>query len=441
MKSPFIRRNGAAITSANNPAIQQESDPGSILIRGVVVAVYAGDEPTMLGVNDLEAFDAIRPVVYCDVLTYASSYWKHSRIIRRCIVLGNTPGLYDGRIWIPRAATRDSTTQATLTSTSATFANPSALDGDHVLVCFIDGRLDSPAILCGVPHPGGQIIAGTADVGALQYRHRGAVVRIDQQGNVRLDTTFSNDGIYTENNEEHPQFEGDSAFSPWGNILVNVKARANFDIRSPSFHLGLRGNGSFSLGVMSEDGASRLDMTREGKIILGNLDHNSYVDISSSGLVSIKAGEVVDQTTGERTHTEDIEYWAKNVNVSADEIATTTAGKSVNTSAAESINFDSPELNGQGGAAVLGYNTVDVGSNAIDHAILGDTLLTNVQASIAAFKTQTASSYATYSNPADAAKPLTYLDLAAYMLAVQAVLDQIQGSIAAATSTSVKIKA
>jgi hypothetical protein len=105
--------------------------------------------------------------------------------------------MQEGRVWKPRASTLDVTENA-IDANLAT--NPANLDGDHVLIGFLNDRLNEPVILRGLPHPAGdtgqedesaghrmrlKVADGDPDI----WKHRGAFYGISNDGDFVVDLT------------------------------------------------------------------------------------------------------------------------------------------------------------------------------------------------------------------------------------------------------------
>ena len=120
------------------------------LVRGVVVATYVTDDPDHPEAPEGDEDQRIPTGVYCDVLCYSSLPGLRYVALRQVMVLQDRGSLHDGRIWKPKAATFD------LTGDSLDVDGPTEvgnMDGDHVLIGFIEGNPTEPVILGGVPHP------------------------------------------------------------------------------------------------------------------------------------------------------------------------------------------------------------------------------------------------------------------------------------------------
>lgn len=181
-----------------------------LLLRGVVVATYEVDADNN---PEKELSGDTTPIaIYCDVLTYSSLQRQQVLYLRGCLVSQDIGGMHRGRIFKPRAARLDKTGNPIDLNNNTNVAN---LDGDHVLVGFIDGRFNSPTILKGVPHPS----ADAGNEGDTQrrrmrlvqtdgdpdfFKHHGSVYGVTDDGDWSVDTRFANDGTLKEDAGEQP---------------------------------------------------------------------------------------------------------------------------------------------------------------------------------------------------------------------------------------------
>lgn len=217
---PLTLPSGTRVQSgipARAPANQPYRSLG-LLVRGVVTATYVVDDPNHFQNDGRVETGALG--VYCDVLTYSNHPKVQRRFLPRCLVLQDRGAIHSGRIWKPRAANFDLTGNG-LNLDQAT--NLATVDGDHVLVGFLDDQFSQPIILGGVLHP-------SVDAGAEQsqerqrlqlkqvdgdpdfWKHHGAVYGVADNGDFRVDTRFANDGELQENGaEKDPSTDGSGA--------------------------------------------------------------------------------------------------------------------------------------------------------------------------------------------------------------------------------------
>ncbi|NIR15124.1 MAG: hypothetical protein GWN86_14760, partial [Desulfobacterales bacterium] len=110
------------------------------------MATYVTDDP-----NHPKALDLLnRPsAVYCDVLTYNSIPGRRWAGFKKVLVSQDQGGLHDEKLWVPRATK----TNLFGTLNEGEGANPADMDGDHVLIGFMNDSLNEPIILKALPHP------------------------------------------------------------------------------------------------------------------------------------------------------------------------------------------------------------------------------------------------------------------------------------------------
>lgn len=180
-----------------------------LLVRGCVVATYIHEEKRQ-GINEEVA-------AYCDVMVYTSL--PHDMLRRGNRQLGgNSPffmlpnvlvsqergGLHDGSIWKPRAATQD-ISGGNLDPEGGT--NPGNMDGDHVLIGFMDDNLSQAVILRGIPHPkadignelravGNRMRLKLVDGDPSFRKHHGSFWGVEDDGSFVVDTTRAHGGAF-----------------------------------------------------------------------------------------------------------------------------------------------------------------------------------------------------------------------------------------------------
>lgn len=174
------------------------------LTRGVVVAVHFADAVDGDGPAE-EAYQHPRAVT-CDVITWTghgSGFLWNVPVMQRGSSVGNAS------LWVPRAPTR------TLDGSPLTFegdetaapVDPENIDGEWVIIDFLEGDLRAPIIIGSYQHPRsrrpqngatpGQLRDSTADGRGPELpdgierflAHQGAILRVDRAGNVVIDTT------------------------------------------------------------------------------------------------------------------------------------------------------------------------------------------------------------------------------------------------------------
>lgn len=216
---------GAALQGSLTPQSAYRSD--GRLLRGVVVSTLFSDDAQ----NPYNTPQTTAYGVFCDVLCYGGRDFGTPLLVRRALVSQERASIQGGDIWVPRAAALDVTGQPF----SLPHCNIMHLDGDHVLVGFIDGSDAQPVILRSLPHPQadrGQAAAEPRDGQALRptraqgdvslHKHHGTVTGIDAAGNVVTRTLYANDGSLTpQGAPPPPPMSGEL-----GNMVAQLHARA-----------------------------------------------------------------------------------------------------------------------------------------------------------------------------------------------------------------------
>jgi len=220
------------------------------MVRGVVIATYVVDDPNHPEKSDqyAETYEGKPLAVYCDVLSY--SFRRNNRFVAfpRVLVSQDRGNMHSGRIWKPRATTKD-VTATEWTADGGT--NPANMDGDHVLVGFMDDDLTQPIILCGIPHPNADNGKLNTDVQATDedlvgkgrfrqlrkidgdadfFKHNGAYYGVDDIGNFVIDTTFAYPtATFEADNEQavepEPQTDGS------GSVTVRLPMDARWSVQ------------------------------------------------------------------------------------------------------------------------------------------------------------------------------------------------------------------
>lgn len=175
-----------------------------LLLRGVVTATYvldADDHPYASEGSLQPGNKAATPVgVYCDVLLFPSipgQRWVGLKYVM--VMQEGGAGLHGGRIWMPRPARVD------LHQGICPTSDPAYMDGDHVIVGFLNDAMEMPIILGGLPHPVLDLGRAEGDLGVRMglkladgnpdlRRHNGVHWGVDGIGNFLVDTRRAGDG-------------------------------------------------------------------------------------------------------------------------------------------------------------------------------------------------------------------------------------------------------
>lgn len=217
---PILGSRNVISSSARGNTGQQIPLAGA-LVRGVVLKVYTyGDIDPLRNTN----YNGI----YADVLAYGQALSSPTIIIRRALVCTTKSGVYEGDIWIPRGTSQNLQTRQAVDV--GQILDPRQLDGDHVLVGFIDGTLTTPVIVAQLPHPQADRNVDATEIGeriktlnteeAVRYwRHHGSFFGLDQDGNFNVNTARANDGYYNGTDGREQDHVSDNNH---GNIVLTI---------------------------------------------------------------------------------------------------------------------------------------------------------------------------------------------------------------------------
>lgn len=221
---------------------------GGIILRAAVTATYVQlDGSPALPTSLVSAPTA----VYCDVLTYSSMAGYRNGPLARVPVMQHL-GLHHGHLWLPKASTTNINDGAPIGKSTM---DPQDLDGDHVLIQFLEDDLSRPIITGLVPHPrlntgndelevGHRLKLKLADGNPEFWKRNGSFFGFDKDGNFTIDTTRANSGEVGTDGSETP---ADNAAN--GNVTVKLNAKTtlrlvglNVDGADPKFELTLKDN-------------------------------------------------------------------------------------------------------------------------------------------------------------------------------------------------------
>lgn len=252
-----------------------ESKPqraGGLMLSGVVTAVYVPLDGTPAHPQG----SVPAPVaVYADVLVYSSMENFHNLMVRRALVAGGASGIHGGHVWKPRAA-RVNVADATLRVNQS---DPKDLDGDHVLVQFLEDNLAKPVVVGLLPHPrtglgneglpqaGHRQRLKVADGDPAFWKHHGTFHGVDSSGNFVVDATRAHGGELTADGKEVPAED-----TSHGSVTILAAATAKVTVkgldksgRGEKFSLVLEDDkltvllgGGASLVLEGKDGAATM---------------------------------------------------------------------------------------------------------------------------------------------------------------------------------------
>lgn len=210
---------------------------GGVVTRAVVIQTFFADDPSIgAGYTDNTGTPGAHPrqikAVAASVLTYGRP-GRHA-FLPRVPVVQARHGLNDHHgLWIPRPTTVDLSTglapvlpdgnQADREQT----ADPTNLDGEHVLVTFLDNDPAQPVIMGALPHPRANYRMVAANGPQVRSRFRGVETCIDKDGNVIVNTYAANSG------DIDPALEGLEPpvhDAEHGKVTLNLSAAAELNV-------------------------------------------------------------------------------------------------------------------------------------------------------------------------------------------------------------------
>lgn len=199
-----VLHNGRTVKSGLSMEPRERQRLTSGLYRAVVLRTRA--------VDDSERLEEHPHAIECDVLLMKSLVeLRHVRVVQQ------SHGVHDGSLWVPRPSTRALSGGAlSLNARSARGALepfPTALDdldGDVVLVQFVEHDSEYPLITGALPHSKTKRLVvkgsgwnpallgtdrGKPNLSEHYFRYRGVEVRINDRGDVLLDTQGAYDRL------------------------------------------------------------------------------------------------------------------------------------------------------------------------------------------------------------------------------------------------------
>jgi hypothetical protein len=198
------------------------------ITRAVVLQTYYADEDDRNG----WVSNGLQRCVLCDVRTYG----VYQRVLRKVPVLQKKQSLWDEDIDIPRPATLNLQGGILRTGSAADSGYPPTaaedLDGDHVLVGFLDNDPSQPVILpFEMPHPNSNYRPEQANGRVRRLRYKGILMEWDSSSNFTIDATGAAKEALLEQGVE------DSASGSGGQITLKTSDGNN----QTSIHLNAAG--------------------------------------------------------------------------------------------------------------------------------------------------------------------------------------------------------
>jgi hypothetical protein len=205
-------------------------------LRAVVLTTYVQlDGPAAFDEQQAgaQAFPSGISAVYCDVVCISSMSGFKGAPLKRVLVAQDA-GMHEGHVWLPRAATLDVNGDAI----GAADLDPMQLDGDHVLVQFLDDDLSKPFVAKRFQHPhmgrGNESLAQAghrqklkeADGSPWLIKHKGSFFGVDKDGNLLFEGTRAHSGAYDVSGKEVP-----SSDASHGGVLLKLASGTTFRVQ------------------------------------------------------------------------------------------------------------------------------------------------------------------------------------------------------------------
>lgn len=232
-RGPYRLPSGAILQSGLAQVGRVARPANGLQLRGVVLDIHLPDDPLNPENQfaDPSAQTGLTTAVYVDVLCYSTVQGFQKIIIKNVLLSQEVGGIHAGKIWIPRASSQ--------TVSGKTF-NPivqsiSDLDGDHVLLGFVDNDLGSPVVLRGLPHAFADAGQGEAqptlaanmritskDGQPSLTKQNGSFFGITKDGDFIANTCYASDGrLGPKSTPPAPPTTGD-----YGNLLEQLHSHA-----------------------------------------------------------------------------------------------------------------------------------------------------------------------------------------------------------------------
>lgn len=152
-------------------------------MRGVVLKTYLPDKATVLtGGRSTTALYSVT----CDVLVYEENM---RTVLKHVPVMTGSGGMRDHDVWIPEDSSIDVSTGTIVVDATVQMSKVTDLNGDHVLIGFLNNDFTEPMIIGQVPHPRNNRAPMSTDVTQFKSKNylRGMSFGITQDGNIECD--------------------------------------------------------------------------------------------------------------------------------------------------------------------------------------------------------------------------------------------------------------
>jgi len=245
------------------------------MLQGVVLKVHRpGERPERQDINEDR-----NPGITCQVLIYSP---RHRCLLDDVPVLVRRGGMNDYELWEPRASSVDisggSLSVEAQEADSPQVSRAEEMDGDHVVVAFLNDDLNQPVILGQLPHPSTKR-RPASDATPFYHRRdwvRGSFSGVTEDGDWELNTTEAGKGAVDSAGAE----QADTAS---GNAVLRLKQQAKLTIEIDGSNTVIEIDGSLvkivSDAVEINNPGATQNVCRKGD---GTLGHNHSITITGT---------------------------------------------------------------------------------------------------------------------------------------------------------------
>jgi hypothetical protein len=259
-------------------------------VRAVVTDVYSRlDEQTQ------------SKALYCDAYTYGS---HGVSLITGILVTYPYAGIHEATLRIPRKTQGTISTNTRGGGGDRSTIDPVYMDGDHILVGFLDGRESTPVLVAYLPHPSADVGVGAdavlgervtphvADASVSYDIHQGSYCGIDQSGSFVVDTTSANLGRSGDTTSE-----GGGGQEASGTEVASASASAGNTALAGNVTFNLKANSGVTFAFGEGEGASRMTIepSTDGFTLMMNgqvsiLAGNQTLQLVDEGAIEAETG-------------------------------------------------------------------------------------------------------------------------------------------------------
>lgn len=255
---------------------RENSNPNGLLLKAVVTATYVTDSEEHPKINDTINTPS---VVYCDVVVYSNMSYCRWFSLSKVLVSQKRGGIHNDDIWKPKAVSKNILGDFNSTKGS----NPGSLDGDHVLIGFINNSFNEPIIIRGIPHPSRDIYNESNELGKRiklklvdgdpdLVKHHGVFHGVTDSGDYVVNTVYANDGTTDDLGKEPlPSVTGET-----GNQIHSLPENSEYSIEFKNVSDPINPVNVVTLVIKAVD--NNIEVFKDGE---------NVITINDSGLSSI----------------------------------------------------------------------------------------------------------------------------------------------------------